>query len=118
MGSGAPSAALSSWMQGGKPTTPQAHKERAGAKKGNATRSEEEREREREREREAHKPTKKGPPPIARDKQPFPSSQIRAKKSAKGRLGCFEKIFGKIFRGNVSGGKKNPLRYLNGRGIV
>ena len=27
------------------------------------------------------------PPPIARSRQPFPSSQIRAKKSAKSRLG-------------------------------
>ena len=55
---------------------------------------------------------KKGvPPPIARSSKHSPSSQIRAKKSAKSRLGRFEKIFGKIFRGNVSGAKKNPSRF-------
>ena len=65
----------------------EAHKDR-----GNATRERErEREREAERKKGSDKPTspqKEGTPPhIARSRQPFPSSQIRAKKSAKSRLG-------------------------------
>ena len=76
---------------------------------GNTERRGRGRERKEKEPRQAHKPTKKGHPPhMARSRQPFPSSQIRAKKSAKSRLGRFEKIFGKIFRGNVSWERKTP----------
>ena len=52
---------------------------------------------------------KKGyPPPPAGKKTLLPSTIFRAKKSAKSHLGRFEKIFGKIFRGNVSGERKTP----------
>ena len=62
-----------------KPTSPQAHKERDT------------------------------PPPIARGRQPFPSSQIRAKKSAKSRLGVVLKKFSeKFFVGMFRGERKTP----------
>lgn len=100
-GSAAPIAALSSRMQEREPTTQQAHKDRGTRDKG--TRKERE-------ERAEASPQKKGipPPHMARSRQPFPSSQIRVKKSAKSRLGGYEKIFGKIFRWNVSGKRKTP----------
>ena len=79
----------SRWRKAG----PQAHKDR-----GNATRKRAgadciagaTRERGKKRSRAGDKPTspQKGvPPPIARSRKHLPSSQIRAKKSAKSRLG-------------------------------
>ena len=69
--------------------------------------------RERERERggmrspQAHK--KRAPPPIGRAQTtPPPHHKFAPKNQQKSRLGCFEKIFGKIFRGNVSGERKTP----------
>ena len=65
-----------------------------------------------EAEREAHKPTspqKRAPPPIGRAQTaPPPHHKFAPKNQQKSRLGCFEKIFGKIFRGNVSGERKTP----------
>ena len=72
------------------PATRNTAKERAGAaciagvKKGKGKGN----ERKAATSQQASKPTKKGtPPPIARGRQPFPSTKIRAKKSAKSRLG-------------------------------
>ena len=131
---GAPSAALSSREahkdrrtreQGNKGTREAQHHRPApptdkdGSQSGTQRKKEPEQVRnERKRGNEKpSKPTKKGtPPPAAAGKTLLPSTIFRAKKSAKSRLGCFEKIFGKIFRGNVSGVKKNPSRCLNGRG--
>ena len=76
-----------------------------------------EREGKEAERQQAHKPTKGVPPPIARSSKHFPSSQIRAKESAKSRLGRFEKIFGKIFRGNVSGERKTP-RVVSTGGVL
>ena len=64
---------------------------------------------------QAHK--KRVPPPYCKEQAALPLiTNSRQKISKKSPWGRFEKIFGKIFRGNVSGAKKNPLRYLNGRG--
>lgn len=102
----APSPALSSRMQERKPTR----------KEGQGTREREEGKGKGKGKREAHKPTKRGtPPPQAGSRQPFPSTIFRAKKSAKSHLGCFEKIFGKIFRWNVSG-KEKPPRVISTEG--
>ena len=74
----------------------------AGAKKGN--------EKGKADQRQAHKPTKRGyPPPIAMGRQPFPSSQIRAKKSAKSRLGVVLKKFSEKFFVGMFRGKEKPL---------
>ena len=63
----------------------------------------------RERERQAHKPTKKGYPPLLQwAGGPSPHHKFAPKNQQKVALGSFEKIFGKIFRGNVSGERKTP----------
>ena len=68
-----------------------ANRERKPTRKEGTQQGKREGEREREREAERGKPTspqRKGhPPPIAKGRPPSPSSQIRAKKSAKSRLG-------------------------------
>ena len=72
-----------------------------------------------ERQRQAHKPTKRGTPPHRQGAgSRSPHQKFAPKNQQKVALGSFEKIFGKIFRGNVSGAKKNPLRCLNGRGVA
>ena len=103
----------------------EAHKD-----KGNATRKRAgaaciagaTRERGKKRSRASDKPTspqKRGTPPLLQwAGSPSPHHKFAPKNQQKVALGRFEKIFGKIFRGNVSGGKKNPLRYLNGRGVA
>ena len=75
------------------------------------TRIEGTREREgKEAERQAHKPTKKGvSPPLSQGAgSPSPHHKFAPKNQQKVALGRFEKIFGKIFRGNVSGERKTP----------
>ena len=109
MGSGAPSAALSSEER--KPTTQQGRK--AGTNKARQQGT---------KERAGGKPaspTKKGtPPPYWQGVgSPSPHHKFAPKNQQKVAWGRFEKIFGKIFRWNVSGVKKNPSRYLNGRGL-
>ena len=74
------------------------------------TRKEGTREREtKERQRQAHKPTKKGYPPHRQGAGSLsPHHKFAPKNQQKVALGSFEKIFGKIFRGNVSGERKTP----------
>ena len=62
-----------------------------------------------ERQREAHKPTKKGTPPYRKGQAAVPLiTNSHQKISNKSPWGDFEKIFGKIFRRNVSGERKTP----------
>ena len=62
-----------------------------------------------ERQRQAHKPTKKGYPPHRQGAGSLsPHHKFAPKNQQKVALGRFEKIFGKIFRGNVSGERKTP----------
>ena len=65
-----------------------------------------------ERQRQAHKPTspqKRGTPPYCKEQAVVPLiTNSRQKISKKSPWGSFEKIFGKIFRGNVSGERKTP----------
>ena len=64
---------------------------------------------------QAHK--KRVPPPYCRGQAAVPlHKNSRQKISKKVALGSFEKIFGKIFRWNVSVERK-PLAFLNGRGF-
>ena len=130
MGSAAPGAALSSREahkdrrtrgragrdEGSEPTTTN-----KTSQQGTQRKKEPEQVRN-ERKRGSEKPTspqRKGhPPPAAAGKTLLPSTIFRAKKSAKSRLGRFEKIFGKIFRGNVSGERKTPRVISTGGGVV
>ena len=58
---------------------------------------------------QAHKPTKKGVPPHRQGAGSLsPHHKFAPKNQQKVALGSFEKIFGKIFRGNVSGERKTP----------
>ena len=101
-----------------KPTRIEGTKEREGKEaERQGTRDKSEKEKEPE---QAHKPTKKGTPPPHRQGagSRSPHHKFAPKNQQKVALGRFEKIFGKIFRGNVSGVKKNPLRCLNGRGVA
>ena len=72
-------------------------------------------------ERSSDKPTspqRKGHPPLLQGAGSLsPHHKFAPKNQQKVAWGGFEKIFGKIFRENVSGVKKNPSRYLNGRGL-
>lgn len=113
------------------PPTRQANKERNERKSRSRER---ERGRERERERTTEPANKSGrggaikrankervPPPIGQGTgRCSPHHKFAPKNQQKVAWVSFEKIFGKIFRWNVSvecfGGKKNPLRYLNERG--
>ena len=69
-----------------------------------------EREGKEAERQQAHKPTKKGiPPPYCKGQAAVPLiTNSRQKISKKSPWGGFEKIFGKIFRGNVSGVRKTP----------
>ena len=84
--------------------SPQGQRERNKEKRGG--------EREREREAERGKPTspqRKGHPPLSqRAGLLSPHHKFAPKNQQKVALGRFEKIFGKIFRGNVSGERKTP----------
>ena len=72
-----------------------------------------------ERRRQAHKPTKRGYPTLRQVKTScFPHHKFAPKNQQKVALGCFEKIFGKIFRGNVSGERKTPCVISTEGGIV
>ena len=63
----------------------------------------------RERQRQAQKPTKRGTPPHRQGAGSLsPHHKFAPKNQQKVALGRFEKIFGKIFRGNVSGERKTP----------
>ena len=81
-----------------------------------------ERERERgtkERQGQAHKPTKKGtPPPYCREQAAFPLITNSRQKISKKSLGVDLKKFSEKFFGRMFRGKKNPSRYLNGRGCL
>ena len=93
----------------------EAHKD-----KGNATRKRAgaaciagaTRERGKKRSRASDKPTspqKRGTPPYCKGQAAVPLiTNSRQKISKKSPWGSFEKIFGKIFRGNVSGERKTP----------
>ena len=93
--------------------SPQGKRERG---KGNATS-----EKGKKRSRAGDKPTspqRKGhPPPIAKGRQPFPSSQIRAKKSAKSRLGVVLKKFSEKFFVGMFRGKEKPLALSQRKGF-
>ena len=92
--------------------SPQGKRERGKEKSRSRlySRSKERNERKAATSPQAHK--KRVPPPIARSRQIFPLiTNSRQKISKKSPWGGFEKIFGKIFRGNVSGAKKNPSRF-------
>ena len=86
------------------------------------TRIEGTKERERkEAERQAHKPTspqRKGYPPHRQGAGSLsPHHKFAPKNQQKVALGRFEKIFGKIFRGNVSGERKTP-RVISTEGVL
>ena len=91
------------------------------------TRKEGTRERERGKEEkrkeatspQAHKPTKRGyPPPYCKVQAAVPLiTNSRQKISKKSPWGRFEKIFGKIFRGNVSGVRKTPC-VISTKGVL
>ena len=70
------------------------------------------------KKRSDNKPTKKGtPPPIARGRKHLPSSQIRAKKSAKSRLGVVLKKFSEKFFVGMFRGKEKPLALSQRKGF-
>ena len=54
-------------------------------------------------QRQAYKPTKRGPPLLQGAGSRSPHHKFAPKNQQKVALGSFEKIFGKIFRWNVSG---------------
>ena len=113
----APDAALSSRMQGTEERngSPQPHKtRRQGTRKGkgsrNTTRERSGATREAKKgkaERSSDQPTspqKRGTPPLRQVKTScFPPQKFAPKNQQKVAWGGFEKIFGKIFRENVSG---------------
>lgn len=106
------------------PTSPQGRNRRKGREAQyhhqqdkptrNATREQGKKGRERERKekepRQASKPTKKrGTPPYRQGAgSPSPHHKFAPKNQQKVAWGRFEKIFGKIFRWNVSGERKTP----------
>ena len=88
--------------------SPQGKRERNKRKSRSkwGTREREGKEAERQ---QAHKPTKRGYPPLLQGAgSPSPHHKFAPKNQQKVALGRFEKIFGKIFRGNVSGQRKTP----------
>ena len=89
----------------------EAHKER-----GNATSERKGRQRSgATTSPQAHK--ERDTPPYCNGQAAVPLiTNSRQKISKKSPWVVLKKNFGKIFRGNVSGAKKNPLRCLNGRG--
>ena len=108
---GAPDAvSLSSRMQEGT----EAHKARQQGDKRK-------REREtKERRRQAHKPSKERDTPPHRQGAGSlsPHHKFAPKNQQKVAWGRFEKIFGKIFRGNVSGERKTPCVISTEGGVV
>ena len=77
--------------------------------------------KEKAKKRGDNKPTspQKGvPPPIARSSKHSPSSQIRAKKSAKSRLGVDLKKFSEKFFVGMFRGKEKPLALSQRKGVV
>ena len=104
MGSGAPSPALSSGER--KPTRIEGTQQ---AKEPEQQGKEEKRKEAKQSQRQAHKPTKRGYPPLLQGAgSRSPHHKFAPKNQQKVALGRFEKIFGKIFRGNVSGERKTP----------
>ena len=76
-----------------------------------------EREKGKGKEAEPASQQKRESPPLRQGAASrSPHHKFAPKNQEKVAWGRFEKIFGKIFRGNVSGVKKNPSRCLNGRG--
>ena len=74
--------------------------------------------RERKKEPEqAGKPIKKGPPLLQGAGSLSPHHKFAPKNQQKVALGCFEKIFGKVFRWNVSG-KEKPLALSQRKGVA
>ena len=104
------------------PTTPQGRKER-GNRPPPARQAHKEREKEGKRNErkaatspQAHKPTKKGYPPHRQGAGiPSPHHKFAPKNQQKVAWGDLKKFSEKFFVGMFRG-KKNPLRYLNGRG--
>ena len=70
-----------------------------------------------ERQRQAHEPTKGVPPHRQGAGSLSPHHKFAPKNQQKVALGRFEKIFGKIFRGNVSGERKTP-RVISTEGVL
>lgn len=104
-----------------KPTTPQAHKDRRTRDKGTSqqgTQRKKEpehrkgqgtRARKRKSRSKPTSPQKGVPPPIGQGiGNPSPHHKFAPKNQQKVAWGRFEKIFGKIFRWNVSGERKTP----------
>ena len=100
-----------------------ANRERKPTRKGNATR---ERGKGNERKGKAKKrsdnkptsPQKEGTPPLLQGAgSRSPHHKFAPKNQQKVALGSFEKIFGKIFRGNVSGERKTP-RVVSTEGVL
>ena len=78
-----------------KPTTPQAHKERGTQRKKGSDKP--------------TSPQKRGTPPLRQVKRRcYPHHKFAPKNQQKVAWGSFEKIFGKIFRGDISGVRKTP----------
>ena len=88
------------YQAGCKRGSPQGTRERAGASE----------ERKKEREREAQQANKeRDTPPYGQGAgSPSPHHKFAPKNQQKVAWGSYEKIFGKIFRGNVSGERKTP----------
>lgn len=131
----APSPALSSRMQGPKPTRAEERKGSTNKERNKGTRDKGTGARERagaaciagatrerggtkERQRQAHKPTKRGTPPIASWQDAATLHNFSRQKISKKSLGVVLKKFSENFSWECFGGKKNPSRYLNERGLV
>ena len=94
-----------------------ASKERKPTRK-RAEASEERRKGKEAERQQAHKPTKGVPPPYCKGQAAVPLiTNSRQKISKKSPWGSYEKIFGKIFRGNVSGERKTPRVISTGGGL-
>ena len=113
-----PGAALPS-KEAGSPQGKRNEGKKAQHQQDKTTRTREQEREKRKAEREAQQAhNERGTPPWAADKTLLPSTIFRAKKSAKSHLGSFEKIFGKIFRGNVSGVRKTPCVISTEGGMI
>lgn len=102
MGSGAPDGAPDAAILSGT----EAHEDRRNEGKRKRERAGAARQdnKGRKAEREAHKPTKRGTPPHRQGAgSRSPHHKFAPKNQQKVAWGSYEKIFGKIFRGNVSG---------------